>query len=573
MTNPEAADFVVLGGGSAGCIVAGRLAAAGHRVLLIEAGEAAESHPETLSADGFKDAFANDATMWPRMSAQLPQMGRKYLGTGRGMGGSGSVNGMVYTRGDAHDFDNWPAGWQYADCEAAFAAVEFALRPRSRPTTPFVRAFIAACCGLGMRQEDGLNTGDLAAKVGANAMNYEGAKRRSSYRAFIKEPMEEKGGALRQNLRIVLRAQVERVEFAGKKAVAVHYRKNGQAERVAVGKEVIFCLGALETPRLLMLSGVGPAAHLQQLGIAVVQDAPGVGQHLQDHPNVALFYRGKKALDFAYPQVYAFDTADGHPAPPEMCWVLYAAPASMQQAMKRMLPIMALPEWLPARGKFTWALRKLIDGAFQLLPVVGFVENVFAIVVILGKPSARGQIRLASADPAAPAEIDPGWYGTARDRQLMERGIARARQMVAQPSLAGLQPKALSKGAKAGVQGKALWRWIHKASMTTYHFAGSCRMGTDAASPVAPADLRVKGLANVRVMDASLMPEIPVSALNAPSMMLGWRGAQMLLDEYASGASRAVIPAKAGIHESINPHPNPLPQGEGEMPGFPLSRE
>lgn len=537
MSNPEAADFVVVGAGSAGCIVAGRLAAAGHSVLLIEAGEAAEAHPETLSADGFKDAFANDATMWPRMSAKLQNMGRKYLGTGRGMGGSGSVNGMVYTRGDAHDFDNWPSGWAYADCEAAFAAVEAQLRPRPRPTTPFVRAFIAACQGVGMAHQDGLNSGDLAAKVGANAMNYEGAKRRSSYRAFIKEPMEEKGGALRQNLRIVLRAQVERVEFDGQKAVAVHYRKgdakDSALQRVAVGKEVIFCAGALETPRLLMLSGVGDAAHLQQLGIAVVQDAPGIGQHLQDHPNVALFYRGNKALDFSYPQVYAFDTADGKQAAPEMCWVLYAAPASMQQAMKRMLPIMALPDWLPARGKFTWALRKLIDGAFQLAPVLGFVENVFAIVVILGKPSSRGQIRLTSADPAVSADIDPGWYATARDRALMEGGIARARQMVAQPSLAGLKPKALSKGAKEGVSGKALWQWIHKASMTTYHFAGSCRMGDDAASPVAPADLRVKGLGNVRVMDASLMPEIPVSALNAPSMMLGWRGAQILLDFYS----------------------------------------
>ena len=294
MAPDNPADFVIIGGGSAGCIVAGRLAQAGHSVLLLEAGEAAEAHPETLRADGFKDAFANDATMWPRMSAKLKDMGRKYLGTGRGMGGSGSVNGMVYTRGDAADFANWPAGWRYADCVPAFAAVEQALRPRPRPTTPFVRAFIAACQGVGMVHEDGLNTGNLAAKVGANAMNDDGTKRRSSYRAFIKEPMEEKGGALRQNLRITLRAQVERVEFDATKAVAVHYRKDGKLQRVAVGKEVIFCAGALETPRLLMLSGVGEAAHLQEHGIGVVCDAPGVGQNLQDHPMCRCFTAAKK---------------------------------------------------------------------------------------------------------------------------------------------------------------------------------------------------------------------------------------------------------------------------------------
>ncbi|MFI0546455.1 MAG: GMC family oxidoreductase [Brachymonas sp.] len=542
---PQEADFVVIGAGSAGCIVASRLAENGHSVLLLEAGEAAEAHPETLRADGFKDAFANDATMWQRMSAKMPGMGRKYLGTGRGMGGSGSVNGMVYTRGDARDYANWGAGWQWADCLPAFEAVEARLQPRPRFATLFVERFIKACVGAGMQAENGLNSGDLSAKVGANDMNYAGDKRRSSYRAFIKEPLADKGSPLRQHLRIVLGAQVEGIVFEGQSAKSVRYTHQGQTHEVQVGKEVILTAGALETPRLLLLSGVGEAAHLRSLGLPVVLDSAGVGQNLQDHPNVCLFYRSKTAPDFAFPQVYAFDTATGEAGAPQMCWVGFAAHATLRHAMHRMLPILALPEFLLRQKWLRWALRRCIDGAMFLRPVDAFVEKLFGIVVILGKPTSRGSVRLASKNPQDAALIDPAWYQSPHDQQLMEQGIERAQQIAAQPSLveAGLKP--LSAGAKPGISQAKLWKWLRKASMTTYHFAGSCRMGADAASPVSPADLRVKGLANVRVMDASLMPEIPVAALNAPSMMLAWRGADMVLAEY-------------GVRDF------PLPEGEGQ---------
>lgn len=554
MTVTHTADYVVIGGGSAACIVAGRLAEHGYSVLLLEAGESAEAHPETLTADGFKYAFANDATMWPRMSSPLPAMGRKYLGTGRGMGGSGSVNGMVYTRGDKHDFLTWPAGWQWDDVLPAFEAIEAKLQPRPRPPTAMVQRFIQACTSLGMREETGLNTGNLSGKVGANDMNYAGEQRRSSYRAFIQEFLAAQPAAA-QRLHIITGAQVERIEFAGQTATAVHYRKDGRAAQATVGKEVILTAGALETPRLLMLSGVGEAAHLQSLGLPVVCDAPGVGLHLQDHPNVSLFWRGQQPLDFAYPQVYAFDQAE-RVAPaaapfsthantdndtdfaPDTCWVFYAASGSIQQAMHRMLPIMALPGGL---HQITWlrqSLRGLIDLAFALPPVQRFVANIFGIVVILGKPSARGSIRLASAAATDAADIQPGWYGSAQDKARMEAGIRKALQMVQQPSLAQLAPRPLSAAAKPGITPDKLWQWIHKASMTTYHFGGSCRMGDDALSPVDPQTLRVKGLRNVRVADASVMPEIPVSALNAPSMMIGWRAAEMIVQSQPPNSSQ-----------------------------------
>lgn len=522
-------DYVVIGGGSSGCIVAARLAeAAVGSVLLLEAGDDARLHPETLSADGFKYAFANDALMWQRMSSQQAHCGgrRLYLGSGRGMGGSGAVNGMVYTRGDKRDYANWPAGWQWEDVQDAFTAVEQKLGIRPRPPTAFAQAFIEAAQGIGLRRHDGMNDGDLGAVVGCNDMNYAGDERRSSYRSWLHEGLPE-------DLTVLTGATAQRLAFdPHRKAVAVLYTKNGQPQKVAVNKEVICCAGALETPKLLQLSGVGSSRELEALGIPVVHDAPGVGRGLHDHPNVCLFYRSKAAVDFQYPQLYAFDAARRaddavDDAPPDTCFVCYAAPASLQQSMQRMLPILALPGRLYPLRPLRQFLRALVDLAFKLPPVKRYVAGVFGIVVILGKPTARGSLHLTANDPQAAARIDPAYYATQQDRETMLAAVAKAKRIAAQPALQAAGVKALSAGAKTGNQSK-LWKWIIAATMTTFHFCGSCRMGEDADSPV-DTQLRVKGLANVRVADASIIPATPVSALNAPSMMIGYRAADFII--------------------------------------------
>jgi choline dehydrogenase len=302
--------------------------------------------------------------------------------------------------------------------------------------------------------------------------------------------------------------------------------------RAGVEREVILCAGALETPKLLMLSGVGPAEHLKSLGIPVVHNARGIGDNLQDHPNVPLFYRANVPVDFAYPQLYGFDAArrrPGQPADmaPDTCFVCYAAPASIKESMLRMLPILALPGALYRIAVLRSLLRGMVRLAFLLPPLNWFVSKVFGIVVILGKPTSRGTLRLASNNPDEPAAIDVAYYATPEDRETMLAAVGRAREIAAQPAMVEAGARPLSPGAKTSNRDK-VWRWIVAATMTTFHFCGTCRMGEDDASPVDPR-LRVKGLRNVRVADASVMPEIPVSALNAPSMMIAHRAVDFIL--------------------------------------------
>ena len=210
-------DYVVVGGGSAGCVLAGELANdPAVSVLLLEMGPAAEDHPETLLADGYKDAFANDAVLKERFSVPQPEAARQrvFAGTGSVLGGSGAVNAMVYTRGAREDFAEWPEGWRWDDVQDDFRAVEAALRPRRREPTRWTEACIEAAVAEGFRRRPDLNDGDLADAIGYEWMNYEGAQRRNSYVAFVKEL------GPRPNLTVVPGARVHRVTFVERRATA-----------------------------------------------------------------------------------------------------------------------------------------------------------------------------------------------------------------------------------------------------------------------------------------------------------------------------------------------------------------
>jgi choline dehydrogenase len=523
-------DFIIVGAGSSGSVVAGELARRSDAsVLLVEAGPAADNNPDTLSADGFKYCFANDNVMHDRFSEKITGLnGRSvYQGTGWTMGGSGSVNGMVYTPGDKQDFTSWPKDWQWDDICPYFLRLEQRLQPQSRRPTEFTEAAIEAACLSGFSHKDGLTDGDLKGFIGHNAMNYQGDRRQSSYAAYIHN--QDLPG-----LHIIDEALVHKILIEDGRAVGVELEQRGGRRTVNANKEVVLAAGALETPKLLMLSGVGPATVLDEFDIPLQLAQPAIGRDLHDHPNVCMFFRGKQKTDFGYPQLYAFDRvnslsglADGQP---DTCFAFFSAPITLKQSMYRMLPALALPASLYKKSWARKIFRKIVDLLFYLPKVETFVDQLYGIVVILGKPESRGFLTLRSGDARDQALINPAYYQHPDDLLTMIRGVKRAQQIASQEQMKAWGNLPLSTGGKTR-RFTSLKSWIANATMTTFHFCGSCKMGDDDDCPV-DHRLKLKGIADLRIADASVFPEIPVSAINAPSMMVGLRCADFIMQEH-----------------------------------------
>jgi choline dehydrogenase len=535
-------DYLVVGGGSAGCVVAGQLATdTDAEVALLELGDRAEQHPETLAADGYKYAFANDALVLERFSVPQPACGKQrlFMGSGMGMGGSGSINGMVYTRGDKLDYDSWPRGWQYADLAPWFEQLETKLRVRPRPATRFTETFVEAAEDAGFRRSENMNDGDLGGVIGYETMNYEGDARRSSYVAFVKD-------AGRKNLSVLSRTLVRRIVFEGKRAVGLEVVQDGRPRTLRARREVILCAGALETPKLLMLSGVGPASELAQHNIPVVLDVQGIGKNLHDHPNVALFFLGKEEVDSFYPQLYAFHRANQDSDLPrgqsDTCYVMYPARSSFREAAMRMLPA-KLPEGLYGAGSKR-AIRTAIATATRFSQVNDFIARVWGCVVILGKPKSRGTLTLASRNAADQARIDPAYFSHPEDMRTMLAGVRLAQRIAGSAPLSQWGNTALLPPALLSSDKQLTW-FIENNTMTTFHYAGTCRMGEDREA-VVDCDLRVRGLSGLRVADASVVPFTPVSAMNAPSMLVGYRAAALVAAAFRSSR-------EAGVGQEVAP--------------------
>lgn len=528
-------DYVVIGAGAAGCVVANRLSAdPSVRVVLIEAGPSDLRFPvnvKTMLPVGNIFLLPHARYNWQHSFQGGPAVNDRELSCPRGklLGGCTSVNGSVYIRGHRLDYDEWAAlgnhGWSYADVlpffmrhenhhagSTQFHAVggEFDVSPPMSPNA-LSKAFVDAAVEVGHRYSEDFN-GPEQVGLGIYELNQRRGVRLNNSRAFLHPVLG------RPNLKVLSDALVEKIELKGRRAVGVRIVHGGQRRLLTASAEVVVSGGSVNSPQLLMLSGIGPEAQLRRVGIPVTLDLPGVGKNLQDHPTVYLSHRNPSGESYAL-------SAKSLPR-------IAASPLQYLFGHKGMLASNAAEA-----GGFIRTLPHLDRPDIQMTFLVGLKGNArtiprshgFMVLVQLLRPRARGQLELASADPAAKPVMYPNFLQDPEDLSTLVRGLREARRIFSAAPLAAYSGGEIEPGthAQSNVQLEAALR---AQVGTAYHPVGTCKMGPD-SDPLAVVDaqLRVYGIEGLRVADASIMPNIVGGNTSAPSTMIGERAADFIL--------------------------------------------
>jgi choline dehydrogenase len=525
-------DYIVVGAGSAGCVLANRLTADGkHSVLLLEAGPR-DSNPWIHIPLGYGRLFKEKSVNWMYQTEPEPGLNGRNVFQPRGkvLGGSSSINGLLYVRGQHEDYDRWRQhgnlGWGFDDVLPYFKKAEDQTRggddlhgvggplPVSNlgHPDPISTAFIEAAVQAGIPRNPDFN-GATQEGAGFFQTTTKGGRRASTAVAYLRPA---KG---RSNLHIETSALAERILFEGRRAAAVTYRSSGVLRTARAKKEILVAGGAYNSPQLLQLSGIGPADLLRQHGIEVVLDAAGVGHDLQDHMQVRVVMRCSQAI--------TLNDIVNNPIRRVMTGLRYAAfrsgpltiAAGTSGAFFRTNPRLATPDiqihFLP------FSTDKMGE---KLHPFSGFTASVCQL-----RPESRGSLRIRSADPAAPPEIRVNYLASEVDRTTNVEGLKILRKILRAPALEPYVAEEVDPGDKV-TSDEALLAYCRARGTTIYHPTSTCRMGND---PLAVVDqrLRVRGIEGLRVVDASVMPDLVSGNTNAPVIMIAEKASDMILQD------------------------------------------
>ncbi|MCK6452800.1 MAG: GMC family oxidoreductase N-terminal domain-containing protein [Alphaproteobacteria bacterium] len=537
-------DYIVVGAGSAGCVLAHRLTESGrHRVLLLEAG-GSDRRLWLQMPIGYGMSFYNPRVNWMYLTeAEAALAGRRgYWPRGKVLGGSSAINAMVHIRGQPGDFDDWRAlgnpGWGFDDVLPYFKRSEHfaggdARRGRggplhvtdaSRDCHPLCHAYLAACAEIGLARSPDFN-GAEPEGVGLYQITTRGGLRMSAARAYLWPAVK------RANLRVETKAQATRILFDGTRAVGVEYRQGGERKTARARGEVILAAGAIGSPMLLQHSGVGPAEVLHALGIAVVCARTAVGRNLQDHLCIDHLYRARV---------------------PTLNQELGTWPGRVRVALRYLARRRGpLAISVNQGGGFVRARpgleRPNIQLYFSPLSYTRAVPGKRALMrpdtfpgFLLGaqpcRPTSRGHLQIRSPEPFAPPAIFPNSLATADDRRDLLEGSRLLRRLAAAPSLAAVIDAELQPGPVAQSDA-ALEEDIRRRASTVFHPVSTCRMGPDARTNVVNHELKVYEIQGLRVIDASVFPAVTSGNTNAPTIMVAEKGADLVLrDATGQGA-------------------------------------